>query len=110
MMEKTFLIQFVCFVIIAFACLSLGFGSFLETNDLLYSSSPSISQSLSIFKVTMVSSAATKNPDAYLTFGLWRYCISNDNSSTSICSPIKMNFEIGKYTRQRGYYGSEANT
>jgi hypothetical protein len=93
MVKSTSWIQLVCFFIIAFACLSIGFGSWLETNDLIYSSSSSVNRYLSVFKVTMVSPAST----AYLTFGLWRYCVSNDITSTSRCSPIRMNFDIGTY-------------
>lgn len=90
-MKKTFLTQFICFFLILLSCLTIGFGSWLETNALLHSSSPTTSQHLSIFKVTMVNGSDI----AYLTFGLWRYCVFNVSINTNKCSYIKMNFDIG---------------
>lgn len=89
MRKYPFLIQIICFFLILLSCLSIGFGSWLETNNLFYLSSPTISQGLSIFKITM----ATNN--TIISIGLWRYCIFDTTNNSNICSSIKMNFDIG---------------
>ena len=80
-----------CFLVILLGCLLVGFGSWLETNNLFYTSTKSISQYFSLFKISVISK---NNVTSVITFGLWRYCISNNNSFS--CSPAQMNFDIGK--------------
>ncbi|KAI8053597.1 hypothetical protein BDF21DRAFT_431507 [Thamnidium elegans] len=94
-MKKTsFWIQFICFLLILLSCLTIGFGSWLETNDLFYLSSPIISQRFSIFKIAMVADTKT----LYLSIGLWRYCVSDTFNNINECSSIKMNFDIDAFT------------
>lgn len=98
-MKKAILTQSVCFFIILLSCLAIGFGSWLETNNLVHSSSPATSQHLSIFKVTMASGSDI----VYLTFGLWRYCAYDVQQGTNKCSGIRMNFDIGNFFLQTSY-------
>ena len=95
-LSKSIFIQATSLVLIALSCLAIGFGSWLETNNLLYSSSPSISRQLSVFKLDLVSRANQANA-IYLSFGLWRYCALNTVNNLNACSPIQMNFGIGKH-------------
>lgn len=84
----------VCFFIVLLVCLSTGFGSWLETNSLFYTANSSVGQYLTVFKLVLYTPLNEANR-AYLTFGLWRYCIYD--STSFLCSPVKMNFDIGIY-------------
>lgn len=90
-------VQAMCLCVILLSCLSIGMGSWLETNNLLYLSSPTVSHHLSTFKINLVQQNNASNK-AYLSFGLWRYCLYDVANNFYKCSPIKLNFDVDTST------------
>ncbi|CAO3610988.1 unnamed protein product [Mucor hiemalis] len=97
MSKKMIFVQAMCLCVILLSCLSIGMGSWLETNNLLYLSSPSVSHQLSTFKIDLVQKANASSK-AYLSFGLWRYCLYDITNDFYKCSSIKLNLDIDTYT------------
>ncbi|OBZ85191.1 hypothetical protein A0J61_06753 [Choanephora cucurbitarum] len=91
-MSSIWLSSLLCFSITFLLCLAIGISSWLETNDHMLSSTPLLSEHLSLFKVHLYS--IKNNRIIYLTFGLWRYCIIDRQSNTNACSQASINFEI----------------
>ena len=98
-MSSIWLSSLLCFSITFLLCLAIGISSWLETNDHMLSSTPLLSEHLSLFKVHLYS--IKNNRIIYLTFGLWRYCIIDRQSNTNACSQASINFEIGKQNNRR---------
>ncbi|CAO3680628.1 unnamed protein product [Rhizopus stolonifer] len=69
------------FVILLFACLTLTFGAWFETNGRLY-------QYFNIFNIEL-NNKLSNTPFITLSFGLWNHCAWN--TTFLICSPIKIN-------------------
>ncbi|KAI8080250.1 uncharacterized protein B0P05DRAFT_540551 [Gilbertella persicaria] len=91
-MYSNWFISLLCLFIVFLSCLSIGFGSWFETNNLISSSSATISELFSFLKLSLHSSEA--NHAIQLTFGLWKYCIIDHINHTHVCSPTRMNFHI----------------
>lgn len=76
--------KIITFLLLFFACLTLLFGAWFETNGVLFKYFNVFNLSLHNKQLDFVS----------ISFGLWNYCAWN--TQFIACSPIQMNYDIGK--------------